>query len=287
MDALSSSSSSAAVVHHATAQQQHARYCQTLQSIPNVTVHYLPDLHDQPDACFVEDTAVVVGPHAVLLRPGHVSRRREVESVATALRHMQGVEIVADMRRDDTITSTAIIDGGGAGAIVVACADGGDILRVGGEEETFLFCGRSSRTNDAGIDVLEEAFGGTTSQHLEIVRVDPPTPGFLHLKSVATALTGDAVVLYQDSSTDPLADLFRSKGLRVYPIRDALACNVVAVNQTIVAQEKMDTASLRVLEQAAVDNGLDLVHVDTSELAKKDAALTCCSIIIEDPAGCR
>ena len=77
---------------------------------------------------FVEDTAVVLDEVAVIARPGAESRRGETASVAARSR---GLPSVVAIEPPGTL-------------------DGGDVLVVDRE----VFVGRSTRTNDSGIEQL-------------------------------------------------------------------------------------------------------------------------------------
>jgi N-dimethylarginine dimethylaminohydrolase len=70
------------------------------------------------------------------------------------------------------------------------------------------------------------------------------------------------------------------RSYKFYRVPDLLTCNVVSCNGTIIGQDTPCLESRRALEEAAAEQNLDLLYVDTSELAKKDAALTCCSVLL-------
>src|SRR5213596_943027 len=63
---------------------QHALYERALVDA-GLEVIRLPDLPDDPDAVFVEDTALLLDGHAVITRPGIASRAEETESTAAGL----------------------------------------------------------------------------------------------------------------------------------------------------------------------------------------------------------
>ena len=104
----------------------------------------------------------------------------------------------------------------------------------------------------------------------------------LHLKSAVTHLSPDTLVV-PAASGDALLNSLRATelGYSVVRVPDVLACNVVAVNQHVLVQDTPCEESRRILEAAVVERNLNLVWVDTSELAKKDAALTCCSVLLD------
>jgi len=68
----------------ARAAVQHATYEQALADAGFEIVR-LPELADDPDAVFVEDTALILDEHAVITRPGAASRIAEVDSTAAGL----------------------------------------------------------------------------------------------------------------------------------------------------------------------------------------------------------
>ena len=65
----------------ARASEQHAAYEAALEGA-GCRIVRLPDLPDDPDGVFVEDTAILLGGDAVVTRPGAPSRAGEVDSSA-------------------------------------------------------------------------------------------------------------------------------------------------------------------------------------------------------------
>ena len=139
----------------ARAVAQHAAYEQALRDA-GFDLRRLPPLDDFPDGVFVEDTALLLGEHAVILRPGAPSRAGETESTAAGL---------ADHFRLHRLTSGQV--------------DGGDVLRIG----RTLYVGISTRTDLAGIRALGELVAP-----LDYGVVPVPVAGGLHLKSAVTAV---------------------------------------------------------------------------------------------------
>ncbi len=218
---------------------QHEAYCRALQEA-GLELQVLAALPGHPDACFVEDCAVILAPHVLLTRPGAPSRRGEVASIAAAL---------PDSLERQTMSAPASLDGG-------------DVMRLGRR----LFVGRSARSNEAGIACLRgfAARAGLTVDAL-------PVPAALHLKSLATPVTDSSLLLLEDS-LDPA--LFAPFEVISVPGCEALAANVLALGRTLLmpdrcpqTREKLEARGLRVLT------------VDTSELAKLDGALTCLSLL--------
>jgi dimethylargininase len=141
----------------ALAVEQHAAYEQALAKA-GFEVRRLPALDDFPDGVFVEDNALLLGEHAVILRPGARSRAGETESTAAGLA--------------DAFTVHRL----GAGHV-----DGGDVLRIG----QALYVGISTRTGLAGISALDELVAPLGYRVVPV-----PVAGGLHLKSAATCVNG-------------------------------------------------------------------------------------------------
>jgi dimethylargininase len=125
--------------------EQHTAYARALRDC-GLAVRVLPPEPDLPDACFVEDTAVVVEDRIVLTRPGAPSRLPEIESIRSALRG----ESIEEGR-----------------------LDGGDVLVVG----RTAYVGLSDRTDERGAKSLERL-------GIHVRRV--PVRGLLHLKTGVT-----------------------------------------------------------------------------------------------------
>jgi len=112
----------------AKAKKQHAEYEAALAGAGFEIVR-LPELPDDPDAVFVEDTALLLDGHAILTRPGAPSRIAEVESTAAGL--------AADFELH---------------RVERGHVDGGDVLRIGRR----IYVGLSTRTDSEGIAALDE-----------------------------------------------------------------------------------------------------------------------------------
>ena len=110
----------------AKAVAQHAAYERALADA-GFDVIRLPDLVDAPDGVFVEDTALLLGEHVIITRPGAPSRRGETASAAGVLAKYMTVHTLPDGN-----------------------LDGGDVLRIGDT----LYVGASLRTDAAGIEAL-------------------------------------------------------------------------------------------------------------------------------------
>ena len=223
----------------ARAAEQHAAYEDVLRRLGARVVHADP-APEHPDAVFIEDTAVVLRELAVLTRPGAPSRRGEVDGVR---------DVIEDYRPVFALDLPGTLDGG-------------DVVQLGHT----LYVGRSSRTNDAGIEALArivDPFG------YAVVPVE--FSGCLHLKTAATA-AGDRLVLLNPQWVP--ADAFgNAEVITVHP-GEPFAANVVRVGARLVhgAEHPRTRARLEA-------HGLDVTPVDLGELAKAEGAVTCCSLV--------
>ena len=136
---------------------QHEAYEAALRAA-GLEVRRLPPLDDYPDGMFVEDNALLLDEHAVILRPGAASRAGETASTADAL----GGQFTLHRL--------------GAGHV-----DGGDVLRIG----PVLYVGISTRTDLAGVGALDALVAPLGYRVVPV-----PVAGGLHLKSAATCVNG-------------------------------------------------------------------------------------------------
>jgi dimethylargininase len=174
-----------------------------------------------------------------------------------------GMEIVADMTRTGNLSLAAV-------------CDGGDVLFTG----RHLFVGLSSRTNQAACRVLHQAFADV----VETIPVVMPQSQVLHLKSAVTHLDDSTLLAPTGALGDGLLQSMKAeeRGYTVIRIPHVLTCNAVVVNNHhVLAQDSSCEVSKQALRLAATERNMMIDFVDTSELAKKDAALTCCSVLLE------
>ncbi len=218
---------------------QHAGYASALRAL-DVTVVVLPPEPELPDAVFVEDVAVVLDELAVITNPGAVSRRPEAASVAEAL---------APYRPLEWMTAPATLDGG-------------DVLRV----DRALYVGRSSRTNDAGIDQLRTL----VEPHGYAVHV-VPVEACLHLKSACSHL-GGGTMLVNASWVDPTA--FGARQIVEVDLAEPRAANTFPVNDTLVMSDRYPRTRKRI-----EGLGYRIRTVALSELHRAEAAGSCLSLV--------
>lgn len=211
-----------------------------------VEVACLPEDLSYPDACFVEDTAIVLDEVAIICSPGALSRRGEIQRIAGEL---------AKHRELTHIESPATMDGG-------------DVLVAGKR----ILVGRSRRTNSDGIRMLArivEPFDYTVTA--------ANVTGCLHFKSACTAIN-DETLLVNPEWVDQ-AELVGFRLVNV-PREEPWSANVLRVKDTVLVQADFPRTLERIRE---VHSSVETL--DVSEFRKAEASLTCLSLIFKDHQG--
>ena len=225
----------------ARAAQQHAGYEEILADAGYEIVR-LPDLPDDPDAVFVEDTALLLDGHAIITRPGAASRIGETDSTAQGLAAHFQLHLVQS-----------------------GYLEGGDVLRIGQR----IYVGLSTRTDSAGVDALD---GIVSPLGYELIRAS--AGACLHLKTGATFAgldgTGLPILLYDPATIDPS----QFAGVEPVAVVEPAAANCLRAGGRLVipAGSPRTAGMLR-------DRGFEVVEADVSELQKAEAGVTCMSLI--------
>jgi dimethylargininase len=224
---------------------QHSKYEQALAHA-GLEIIRLPELADDPDAVFVEDTALLLDGHAIITRPGAPSRIGETSSTASGLAgHFQLHHVEHGF------------------------VDGGDVMLIG----QTLYVGLSTRTDGDGIASLR-----TLAESIGYSVIQADLRDCLHLKTGATFAGEDAegapILLYNPSAVDP------SQFAGVQPLSvsegEPAAANCLRVgNHLILPAGNPRTAD------ALRNRGFIVLEIDVSELQKAEAGVTCMSLIDE------
>ena len=221
------------------ARAQHRSYVETLAKL-GCRVETLPTLPENPDAVFVEDTAVVLDEVAVITRPGAESRRAEVDSTAASLARHRTLRYIEP-----------------SGTL-----DGGDVLTVG----RTLYVGRTARSDASGIEQLRSH---VKPHGYEVKAVE--VRGCLHLKTAVTQVAQDILLInpaFVSESAFP--------GLRFIHVdpTEPAAGNAVWLDGGVVYPVSFPRTRTRLERE-----GLKLHPVDLSETEKAEGGVTCCSVI--------
>ena len=225
-------------INSALASRQHEDYRAALATCGAIVVVLDTNLA-HPDCVFVEDTAIVLDEVAIVTPMGTAARAAEPAGIEPELRkHRKIVRIERP-----------------------ASLEGGDVLRLG----RTLYVGCSGRTNMAGVVALQQAverFG---------YRVVPTSvTGCLHLKTAATALPDDSLLVNPDWLSH---DAFL--GIERINVVEPWSANVVRIGTNVIAS----AAYPRTIELLR-ERGITVQTVNLSEFAKAEGAVTCLSLLI-------
>ncbi len=219
--------------------REHAAYVSALESV-GVSVETLPALDAFPDALFVEDTALVFRGAAILLRPGAPTRRGEAAEMATTLeRNFERV-----LRLED------------------GTAEGGDVLTT----PRAVFIGASARTSVAGATALVSLLAQIGQQG---VVVSTP-PNVLHLKSDCSMLDEEAILCTPRLAA---AEPFPAFRLILTPEGEEGAANALRIGDAVLLSEGYPKTA-----ELLAHAGYRVAILDTREIAKIDAGLSCMSL---------
>lgn len=231
------------IIDVALARSQHESYERELVNF-GCRIDRLEAQEDFPDSVFVEDIALVLPEVAIMTRPGAESRRGERPGIETAL---------APHRRVNEIVAPAILDGG-------------DIIVAG----TNIYVGMSSRSNSEAVRQLR---GIVSDDGYRVIEVE--FQGCLHLKSAATAIGSDVILMNPDWVKPETFETMRC--INIDP-NEPNAANAIRIDDTVlVGADFPKTAELLTAQ------GFEVLAVESSELAKAEGALTCCSLIFDVP----
>lgn len=219
--------------------REQAQYVRALEAA-GVTVDVLPALEAYPDSLFVEDAALVFTGAAILLRPGAATRRCEAKEIAPALE--QRFERVLRLQQ--------------------GTAEGGDVLAT----PRGVLIGVSARTSSEGAEALIRLLAEIG---LHGAPVATP-PGVLHFKSDCSLLDEETVL-----ATPRLAASGVFSGFRVVltPEGEEGAANAIRVNGRVFISD-----AYRRTAELLVGAGYATVALETAEIAKIDAGLSCMSL---------
>lgn len=234
----------------ARAKAQHRLYVDALAAA-GLEVVVLPPAPGLPDACFVQDIALLLPELAILGRPAEPSRQGEV---ALLRPHLPAGQPVAAIEAPGTL-------------------EWGDVLRIG----DVLYVGQSARSNAAGCDQLRRIVGPLG------LRVEPlPVSEGLHLLSGVNNLgqaPGSADGREVLVAWEQYAGLPQFTGLDVIiaPPEEAAAANCLALGDMVIAPAGYPKTTAAIWQR-----GFHVLSAPVSEFAKADGGVTCLSLLAAD-----
>ncbi len=219
--------------------KQHQDYIAALHEC-GIKVTELETLEQYPDACFVEDVALLTPKCAILTHPGASTRKGEVIYIEQAVR--------------DFFSNAEKIEAPGT-------LEAGDIMMVGNH----YYIGLSKRTNAQGakqlINILERY--GLSGSIVEM-------SGLLHLKTGLSYLENNNLLTFGDMHLHP--DFRQFNRIKVEN-EEAYAANSVWINGTVLVPKGFPK-----ILKAIKNLGYKTREVDMSEFQKLDGGLSCLSL---------
>ena len=219
--------------------EQHTAYIAALESC-GLQVSVLPPLVEFPDACFIEDVALLTPHCAIITRPCVPSRVGEITGMD---------EILSDF-----FDAIEHIQAPGS-------LEGGDILSIG----SHYYIGLSRRTNAEGAKQLIAILN-----RYDLSGSTIPLKKILHLKTGAAYLEKHTMV-----ACGELLAREEFAGLKVLPVpeEESYAANCIWVNGTVLVPEGFPRTAA-IIRKA----GYPVREVDVSEFRKLDGGMSCLSL---------
>ncbi len=226
---------------------EHRAYIAALRAA-GLSVDVLSPLEGFPDSVFVEDPAFVIPEGAILLRPGAPSRLGEREAMRDALGTHFGR--VPELQEGEF-------------------ADGGDVLIT----PRTIFIGLSKRTNRVGAEALRDRL----REFGRDAQVVATPQSVLHFKTASSLLDENTIL-----ATRAVAEsgVFEGFEILLTPDGEEAAANALRVNDQVFVGDCYP----RTIEMIRKD-GLNVVPLSVTEVAKLDAGLSCMSLRWRKTAG--
>ena len=221
--------------------KQHNAYIEALKQC-GVQVTELEALEEYPDACFVEDVAVLNRKCAIITNPGAPSRNGEKDYIVEVIKRFYEEDKIAYIQSPGTL-------------------EGGDVMMVGDH----FYVGRSARTNEEGIRqfiaILEKY--GLTGSEVTLEKV-------LHLKTGVNYLENNTFLVSGEFIDK---EEFKDSRKILIPDDEAYAANCIWVNDKVIVP-----AGFPKVAKAIKEAGYEVIITDTSEYRKLDGGLSCLSL---------
>jgi N-dimethylarginine dimethylaminohydrolase len=237
----------------------------TAQSQHDVLSHILADagaevvcLPGSPsltlDAVYVHDSSLPTDGGVVLMNPGKISRRAEVDAHGHFYSRI-GMPILGDIRGHDAGKNASPTQG---------TSEAGDIVWL---DRNTLLVGCGYRTNREGIDQMRALL---SAQGIEVISVPLPyasgPSACLHLMSLMSMLDEQTILVDLPWLAVETVELLKARGFRLieidYSERSTLACNVLSLGskRLVAIEENVRT------NQRLRDAGFDVRSFPGSEI---------------------
>lgn len=231
---------------------EHAAFRELLGSRGAEVVLADTQMEPNPDGIYTCDPALETPFGTVLLRPGKVSRRVEVDAMGSALIG-SGEAIVGRLEAPGT-------------------AEGGDLVWL---DERTLIAGRSYRTNDAGLEQLRALLPGVDVLAFDLPHLTGPADVW-HLRSFLSVLDEDLALAFTPYVPARLMELLTERGVAVLECPGAefgaMATNVLALAPRVALALDGNRETRALMERA----GVEVLTYGGEEISRKgDGGPTC------------
>ncbi len=225
--------------NYSLALHQHHEYIEALIEC-GLDVTVLNADENYPDSVFVEDTALLTPPCAIITNPGAHSRKGETFEMSKTLnRFYSTVESIEDP----------------------GTLDAGDVMMVG----KHFYIGLSERTNETGADQLTSFLNkyGMTASTISLEKS-------LHLKTGVSYLEHNNLL-----ATGEFLSKSEFQHFNLIEIDDdeCYAANCVWINDKVLVPKGFSETKMKIEEF-----GYTTIAVDVSEFQKLDGGLSCLSL---------
>lgn len=229
------------------AQAQHRLYTAALRAA-GLTITVLPAAPGLPDACFVQDVALILPRLVLLARPALPARRGEVGAIRA---HLPTDRPLAAIEAPGTL-------------------EWGDVLRI----EDTLYVGLSQRTNAAAAQQVRAAVAP-----LGLTVHEVPVPEGLHLLSGLNYLgrsprAGDGPGIALAWASHANLPLLAGLDVIVVPQSEAPAANALALGETVILPAGHPRTAAAIWQR-----GFRVLSIPLSEFGKADGGVTCLSLL--------
>src|ERR671925_275498 len=211
---------------------EHEAFATELEAFGAEVVYAEEPLPAALDSIYAYDPALVAAAGAILLRPGKELRQHEPAALGRDLERA-GVPVAAALEPP-------------------ALAEGGDTLWL---DERTLLVGRGYRTNDAGVEKLQEALPG-----VEVLAFDLPhhrRDAVMPLLPLLPPLDDDLVVFSPPLMPVRLVELLAQRGIALVEVPDeefeTMGPNVLALAPRVALALEGSDETRRRMERAGVE----------------------------------
>ena len=218
---------------------QHEAYVSALMDC-GLDVKVLDADENFPDSTFVEDTALLTPHCAIIMNPGAISRRGEIEGMKKVIK-----DYYADIEE----------------ILLPGTVEAGDVMMLGNH----FYIGISERTNLNGAEQLIRFLNkyGMSGSVIKLEKV-------LHLKTGLAYLENNNLVACGEFLTNPE---FRKFNILEIPEDESYAANCVWINDHVLIPIGFPKA-----KQKIINARYSIKELDMSEFQKLDGGLSCLSL---------